>query len=280
MEVWGGNQVSDQEIKTTGLDIWVYSKPYAESSDGGDVYYLSSCASGRITRILLADVSGHGKRVAPTAEFLRNLMRKNINHVKQASLVNQLNDDFTETTGSTFATALVSTYFAPTKKLSISSAGHHSPFIYRNSQKRWEMLEDSLTESTEKLIRNFPLGVKKDTSYSDYKIDLEQGDMILYFTDGLFEIKQEDGELLGTKGLLKVLSDIDTAEPKKVASQIKSFISKITSPKSSDDISMILMSRNHEKVSLKDNLMAPVFLVRSLVKSFKNRKNLPGINGK
>jgi hypothetical protein len=32
------------------------------------VYYLSSCASGRITRILLADVSGHGELVAGTAK--------------------------------------------------------------------------------------------------------------------------------------------------------------------------------------------------------------------
>ena len=41
-----------------GLDAWVFSRPYGNASGGGDVYYVSSCATGRITRLLVADGAG------------------------------------------------------------------------------------------------------------------------------------------------------------------------------------------------------------------------------
>lgn len=108
-----------------GLDLWVHGEPFRSSDGGGDVYYLSSCASGRITRMLLADVSGHGASVAPVAVALRDLMRRNINFIKQTQLVASLNSQF-ESISATgcFATALVSTFFSPTKTLSVCNAGH------------------------------------------------------------------------------------------------------------------------------------------------------------
>src|SRR6188474_3793463 len=50
MEVWGGNQGVDTGVQMAGLDAWIYSRPYGKASAGGDVYYVSSCATGRITR--------------------------------------------------------------------------------------------------------------------------------------------------------------------------------------------------------------------------------------
>src|SRR3954463_4641873 len=94
MEVWGGNQIVDTAVQLSGLDAWVYSKPYANSSEGGDVHYVSSCATGRITRLLLADVSGHGAKVSSTAAELRNLMRKFVNRIDQTGFVQSMNQQF------------------------------------------------------------------------------------------------------------------------------------------------------------------------------------------
>src|SRR2546421_568934 len=85
MEVWGGNALTDNSVSMSGLDAWVYSKPYQDAAAGGDVYYVSSCATGRITRLLVADVSGHGSAVTATAAALRNLMRRYVNHLDQRS---------------------------------------------------------------------------------------------------------------------------------------------------------------------------------------------------
>lgn len=79
MEIWGGNQAMDAAIAVPGLDVWVYSRPYAGAAGGGDIYYVSQCIAGNLARVALADVSGHGSTVDELAHELRSLMRRNIN---------------------------------------------------------------------------------------------------------------------------------------------------------------------------------------------------------
>src|SRR4051812_46402703 len=87
MEVWGGCDATDAAVTLSGLDAWVYSRPYQQSAGetatggdggggdggGGDVYYVSACATGRINRLLVADVAGHGAKVRDIAVQLRDL---------------------------------------------------------------------------------------------------------------------------------------------------------------------------------------------------------------
>src|SRR6202166_851991 len=94
MEVWGGSQLATRAVEMGGLDAWFYSKPFGQAQRGGDVYYASSCATGRITRLLLADVSGHGTSVAATAANLRTLMRRFVNRLDQKEFVRLLNQQF------------------------------------------------------------------------------------------------------------------------------------------------------------------------------------------
>ncbi len=94
MEVWGGSQLTARGVAFGGLDAWVHSKPYGNAQHGGDVYYASSCATGRVTRLLLADVAGHGISVAETAADLRTLMRRFVNRLDQTEFVRLLNRQF------------------------------------------------------------------------------------------------------------------------------------------------------------------------------------------
>ena len=141
MEVWGGSQLTARGVEMGGLDAWVYSKPYAEAQRGGDVYYASSCATGRISRLLLADVAGHGKSVAGTAADLRTLMRRFVNRLDQTEFVRLLNQQFTALSRSgSFATAVVTTFFAPSRRLTVCNAGHPRPFLYRAAERKWTLL--------------------------------------------------------------------------------------------------------------------------------------------
>src|SRR5829696_8466860 len=111
MEVWGGNQTADSAVVMAGLDAWVYSKPFEGAPAGGDVYYVSSCATGRITRLLVADVSGHGAAVCDVAGQLRGLMRQHVNRIDASSFVRSMNQQFAQlATSSCFATAVVATF--------------------------------------------------------------------------------------------------------------------------------------------------------------------------
>src|SRR6204780_4498925 len=138
MEVWGDSQLTARGIEMGGLDAWVYSKPFGQAQRGGDVYYASSCATGRISRLLLADVSGHGTSVASTAADLRTLMRRFVNRLDQKEFVQLLNDQFTALSShGRFATAVVTTFFAPTRRLSLCNAGHPRPLLYRPAARTW-----------------------------------------------------------------------------------------------------------------------------------------------
>lgn len=110
MEVWGGNSAVHKWFDMPGLTTWIYSQPHGTSQAGGDVYYLSSCASGRVTRILLADVSGHGENVSQVAVSLRELMRSHMNPVRQKRFVQPANREFTDADHSgKFAALIIAT---------------------------------------------------------------------------------------------------------------------------------------------------------------------------
>jgi serine phosphatase RsbU (regulator of sigma subunit) len=141
MEVWGGSQLTTRGVEFGGLDAWVYSKPYGDAQHGGDVYYASSCATGRISRLLLADVAGHGNSVAATAADLRTLMRRFVNRLDQTEFVRLLNQQFAALSSEgTFATAIVATFFAPSRRLTVCNAGHPRPLMYRAAQRQWSFL--------------------------------------------------------------------------------------------------------------------------------------------
>ena len=83
MEIWGGIEPVEPTRPTPGLDLWVFSRPFQGDEQGGDVYYVTLCGGGLITRIVVADVSGHGASVAEFSSSLRTLLRKNINQKSQ-----------------------------------------------------------------------------------------------------------------------------------------------------------------------------------------------------
>ena len=83
MEVWGGNRPVDSGVIMPGVDAWVYSQPCENQAAGGDVHYVSTCCGGKVVRMVVADISGHGAGVAETGVQLRLLMRRFINHQNQ-----------------------------------------------------------------------------------------------------------------------------------------------------------------------------------------------------
>src|ERR1035438_6725874 len=159
MEVWGGSQLTSRGVELGGLEAWVFSKPYGEAQRGGDVYYASSCATGRITRLLLADVAGHGNAVAATAADLRTLMRRFVNRLDQTEFVRLLNQQFAGMSkDGTFATAVVTTFFAPSRRLTVCNAGHPRPLLYRAAQQQWTLLGHQ-GPVTKAKPQNIPLGM-------------------------------------------------------------------------------------------------------------------------
>lgn len=207
MEIWKGNRFIEQDVYSSGMQAWVFSHPYQGNRQGGDIHYLSLCVGGIVTRIVLADVAGHGDRVARTSKVLLNLLRKFMNTKKQDRLVAELNRHFTETEEKDgFATAIVATYLSHKSTLLLTNAGHPRPLIYSQTRGNWEFLDLPTTDKG--LGDNFPFGLDEATRYEHFVLKIEPGDWLLLYTDAYTESCDQEDKLLGESGLLNLVQKI------------------------------------------------------------------------
>jgi len=245
MEVWGGSDLTTARVEFGGLDAWVYSKPFGQARSGGDVYYASSCATGRISRLLLADVSGHGKEVAGTAADLRTLMRRFVNRLEQSEFVRLLNQQFKAMSSTrTFATAIVATFFAPTRRLTVCNAGHPRPLLYRVAQGKWNFLGQTGSAGPATPV-NVPLGLMDVSKYEQFDVELEPGDCVLTYTDALIESLDADGEMLGEDGILRIMRLLGDVEPQAVIDALlKEIADRHPENLSEDDVTVLVARAN------------------------------------
>jgi serine phosphatase RsbU (regulator of sigma subunit) len=239
-----------------GLDAWVYSRPFGQSPRGGDVYYASSCAAGRITRLLLADVSGHGKTVAGIAADLRVLMRRYVNRPDQSEFVRLLNQQFAALSrNGAFATAIVTTFFSPNRRLVLCDAGHPRPILYRASKEEWSLLGEERSKREES-SSNLPLGILSIGEYEHFDLELEPGDCVVTYTDALIESSDADGEQLGEDGVLRLLKLLGNAQPEKLIAELLGEIAeRYPENLSTDDVTVLLL-RAARNLTLMDKMRA------------------------
>jgi phosphoserine phosphatase RsbU/P len=241
MEIWGGSAAAERSVSTPGLDLWVWSRPYQQAAGGGDVHYVSLCGGGLITRLILADVSGHGASVADLAGSLRDLMRRNINRKSQSRLVRDLNRQFTELAKmSCFATSVLATYLANRDQLTICNAGHPRPLWYRATTGRWSFV-DADQKDEQGALTNLPLGIEDSTYYPQVKLSLGTGDLVLIYTDALTESSGPGGEMLGEQGLLDVVQTIDAANPRAMSAVLVDRLERFRGGRPADDDATFLL---------------------------------------
>ncbi len=271
MEIWGGIEPVERAVATPGLDLWVFSQPYGGDEKGGDVYYVTLCGGGLITRIVVADVSGHGSSVAEFSSSLRSMLRKNINQKSQNSLVERLNRQFADLAEmQRFATALVITYLASTARLSVCNAGHPRPLFYQASESRWSFLTPRAGSRDDG--GNLPLGLDEATRYQTFDLTLGPGDLVVLYTDALTEAADPSGKLLGESGLLAIAAELDlaTSSPGAIGSELLSAVRRHrNSASADDDVTVIVLHHNSAgprrlSVAQKVDVYAKVFGLKSV----------------
>lgn len=288
LEVWGGYGVSDNGVIMPGLDVWVFSRPYMEAHEGGDVHYVSSCGTGRISRLLVADVSGHGTSVASIARDLRDLMRRHVNFVEQRVFVEKLNRSFVGLTkNGLFATAAVATFFAPSQTLTLTNAGHPRPLLYSREKKTWRLCTEDSSERGKELA-NLPLGMFEETNYPSMMLQATTGDVVVIYSDSLIEAPLAQpaahaggdtsgrpgrrDRLLGSAGLLEVAASLPIEPTDTLATRLYAAVLGRCAPGTQtlgDDVTILVLRPNGrtDPASLKDRFGAGVEFMATLAKS-------------
>ena len=155
----------------------------------GDFYNFSDLGNG-MYGFGVADVSGKGIKSSLLMSKASSLYRwLSKTDFSASNLLIQLNNEICETISrGMFVTMLVGIYDSNKKELLLSNAGHEPPLIFSK--------EGSFSSFTE---AGPPLGIMPNTKYTEHKISFSESSMYV-FTDGITEIKNPKGEMLGSEG--------------------------------------------------------------------------------
>jgi phosphoserine phosphatase RsbU/P len=244
-EVWGGNNITDEVVKLPGLVALIHSKPAEAATTGGDVYYLSVCDKRVLSRVVLADVAGHGEAVDGTAIKLRTLLKRHINTFDQSALMREINEAFRSDNEdlAQYATATVLSYYCKTSELIFASAGHPPALWYHGNEKTWDWLHEQTAHAV-KTGEGLPLGLIHGTEYEQNRVRLAEGDLLILYTDGVTECEDETAKELGYEGLLKLLRSLPGEPSIATASALVTAVEEFRGPTPCfDDQSVIVLQR-------------------------------------
>jgi serine phosphatase RsbU (regulator of sigma subunit) len=243
-EVWAGSERTDSVVEMPGLRAWVHSAPSGSDSRGGDVHYVSLCPACTVSRIALADVSGHGQAVAALAEKLRELMLRELTALEQIAMMRDLNRVvLEELDGVHYATMVAAGWHSKRGLLVVTNAGHPPPCWYRAARGEWSWIE-AKGASTRGRVAGAPLGLFADLSYERRVLKPELGDLVMLHTDGVFEAPDESGDELGREGLMDIASGLEASSAPVFGSQLVSALQRFRgSRKPTDDETVIVLER-------------------------------------
>ncbi|UCC78939.1 MAG: SpoIIE family protein phosphatase [Candidatus Zixiibacteriota bacterium] len=213
-----------------GFDIAGLNLPSAEM--GGDYYDFIPIVENQYG-IAIGDVSGNGIPASLIMAAFRASLKAEIrNNFAIRAILNKVNNLLFESIErDRYVTATYGVLDCKNKIFTFSNAGHNHPILLRGSGDI-QFLEEG----------GMALGIFANSTYEENSVFLKSGDIVLFYTDGVTEVKDEDEVEFGEQRLI----DAVKASKQKSAAGIINYIIKEIEKfekkrRFSDDITLIVM---------------------------------------
>ncbi len=201
---------------------------------GGD-YYDFIKRPHNIYDLVIADVSGHNIGSALIMAETRTFIHAKLNDIEQpADMLVALNDYFLKDLDRSelFVTMFYLQYHPKLRTLTFSNAGHNAPLLWRQSSQSIESID------AEGLI----FGIKKDVIFEQKVTNLEIGDLLFLYTDGIIEAENHQHEFFGLNRLKSILQESINMPPQELIDHIMNQVRIFTGVRHfNDDITMVVM---------------------------------------
>ena len=219
--------------KNSQLPIDLHASLTPARDVGGDLYdyYL------RDNRLFfcIGDVSGKGMPAALMMAVMRAMFRSETRRADSATaLVETMNRNLSEeSTAGYFVTMFVGVLDLITGHLDYCNAGHEAPLMLRNSSIALPVKP------------NLPVGALPDWVYEGQEAQLQAGDMLFLYTDGLSEAKNPSGQLFGRQQVLQIAASHSDDSAQQLVQTMETEVHRhIAEAPQSDDITLLAIRWN------------------------------------
>ena len=213
----------------------LYASMAAAKDIGGDFYDFFRIDDDHIA-LVIADVCGKGIPAALFMAVSRTIIRsKGIQGYSAAECITESNHLLAAySVDSMFVTVFYAIYNTKTGLVSYSNAGHNPPHLLRQDG----------TVSELSLSKDTIVGVFDDQKYQEETLQLEQGDTLVMFTDGVTEAADAEFKEFGVERLDNILRQQANATCQQTVEAIKAGIKEfVGDAEQSDDITMLVVKR-------------------------------------
>jgi phosphoserine phosphatase RsbU/P len=211
------------------LQLAVLFKPVAQL--GGDLYDWIPFDDGRIA-IVIGDVAGKGAPAALYGALSSGVIRTRAGRKyppgQMLELVNKTL--FQRPIEGQYVAVTYAVYDPKNKTIALSNSGLPYPLLVRAGQ-------PSFVD-----VGGVPLGLFPDSQYEETSLQLQTGDVLVFYSDGVVEMRNDSGEEFGLKRLADTVRSSCEKSPeeivKSVSATLAEFIGRV---RPQDDRTMIVI---------------------------------------
>lgn len=196
----------NRRVALPGVRVESYFRP--ARSVGGDYYDIIRIAGNRLA-IVMGDVSGKGIPAALTMMSVLNRVQVWTNDYRTPDRVLELlNSSLVEPARAfdevlQYSTAVFGILDLETQRFTYSMAGHERPLLLHSASHLPIPLEGE----------GYPLGLFAESTYTARTIQLAPGDRLIFFTDGITDMRSSEGTRLTRDGFAQLVAQVHSADP-------------------------------------------------------------------
>jgi serine phosphatase RsbU (regulator of sigma subunit)/predicted ester cyclase len=182
---------------------WQINPHYQPAREvGGDFYDFLGLEDGRLG-LVVGDATGHGVPAALVMSTTCGMLRAVALSVDSpGEVLAQVNEALSaRIPPSVFVTCFYAILDPKSGRLRYANAGHDLPYVRRGG------------DAEELMARGMPLGLMAGMSYEEKEVVLDAGEAALFYSDGLVEAHNPEGEMFGFPRLQALVAEHAEGEP-------------------------------------------------------------------